>query len=336
MNMVLTGFFITITTYTAQGINMTKFRAYIILLFFLIALPAADSSAETIKVATYNIENFSDMFDQHKLPSAQRDRTEYYRDCEDIYEVARVITLPDFSPDIICIQEAPDQETLEIFNNEYLKGHYQFVRVFKGNSTSQQNLAMLAKPGFNAESVDDYYKDTDPADSSGKKLLFSRGPAFVTFITPAHNRIIIGLTHIKSKAGDNAPMVLRRVRQITRLREICEHYIETNTYVAVLGDFNDSFGKDNNEVKADTDALAEALAGKKLLRSLTRPLQEQGLYSYHCQLKPIRYRSFLDHIFVSIPLFQNTSATTVITDPIADVASDHWPVMATFELPENK
>ncbi len=314
---------------------MSKFRAYILLLF-LIALPAADSSAETIKVATYNIEKFSDMFDQHNLPLSQRDRTEYYRDCEDIYEVARVITLPNFSPDILCIQEAPDQETLELFNKEYLKGLYQFVRVFKSNSTSGQNLAMLAKTGFNAESVDEYYGDTDPADSSGKKLLFSRGPAFVTFRTPEHNRLIIGLTHIKSKFGDNTDMVLKRTRQIARLRDICEKYIEANpspTYIAVLGDFNDSFGKDNNEVKADTDALTEALAGKKLLRSLTAPLQEQGEYSYHCQFKPIRYRSFLDHIFVSIPLFQNTSATTVITDPIADVASDHWPVMATFNLP---
>ncbi|MBN2064716.1 MAG: endonuclease/exonuclease/phosphatase family protein [Sedimentisphaerales bacterium] len=311
---------------------MSKFRACFLLL--LIALPAANSSAETIKVATYNIELFSDMFDQHKLPSSQRNRTEYFRDCEDIYEVARVITLPQFSPDILCIQEAPDQEALELFNKEYLKGYYQFVQVFKGNSTSRQHLAMMAKTGFKAESVDEYYKDKDPADSNNKKLLFSRGPAFVTFITPANNRIIIGLTHIKSKAGDNAPMVLRRTRQIARIREICENYIETKPYVAVLGDFNDSFGKDNNEIKANTDALAEALAGKVLLRSLTKPLQEQGQYSYHCQLKPIRYRSFLDHIFVSIPLFQTTQNTTIITDPIADVASDHWPVMATFELPE--
>ena len=82
---------------------------------------------EAVKVATYNIEYFSKMFDQQEIPWNDRDKTEFYRDREDIYEVASVINLTQFDADIICIQEGPTQEMLELFNKEFLDGKYSFV-----------------------------------------------------------------------------------------------------------------------------------------------------------------------------------------------------------------
>ena len=293
-------------------------------------------NAENVKIATYNIEHFARMFDQHKLPRGERDMTEYYRDCEDIYEVARVINLPDFDPDIICIEEGPELAMLELFNKDYLNSKYAFVRVFDTNSNRDQTLAMLAKPGFVVKQIVQYCKDPDPADSSGTKWLFSRGPGFVQFQTPGGNQLCVGVTHIKSKYGDNPDMVKRRGRQMARIGAICASYIDSGLdYVAVLGDFNDSFGLDKNETKAGMDAIAQVLAASDRITCLTRPLQQQGDYTYHCQFKSPRYRSFLDHIFVSESLAKINSSIKVIKDPIADVASDHWPVLANFDFPES-
>ena len=149
-------------------------------------------------------------------------------------------------------------------------------KVFKGNSDRNQTLAMLAKEGFIAEKIDLYYDDIDPADAEGKKILFSRGPAFVTFTTPQGNKLCVGVTHIKSKYGDNPEMVKRRGRQTARLGEICEEYIADGIgYVAILGDFNDSYGMDKNEQQAGIDAVAQTVVGHDNIVALTKPAQRE-------------------------------------------------------------
>ena len=294
---------------------------------------AKSEPANTVRIAAYNIEHFGMMFDQHDVPWNDRDKTEYYRDLEDIYEVARVIKMDNFDPDIICIEEGPTQKNLELFNKKDLDGKYEFVKVFDGNSTRGQTLCMMAKKGFNPIKIDQYYEEIDPADPAGKERLFSRGPAFVTFETPCGAKICVGVTHIKSKYGDNPEMVKFRSRQTARLGEICQGYMDSGIdYVTVMGDFNDYFGMDENETKAGLDAVAQVNVDKKDLKCLTYDLQMMGKNSYHCMLKPAKYRSFLDHAFASKKLADAVVDVQLFNPPIADVASDHWPIMVTYKL----
>jgi endonuclease/exonuclease/phosphatase family metal-dependent hydrolase len=44
-------------------------------------------------------------------------------------------------------------------------------------------------------------------------------------------------------------------------------------------------------------------------------------------------RSFLDHVFLSPALAEGLKRTIIIDDPIAAVASDHYPVVVEVELP---
>ena len=310
---------------------MKKLNAIILLVLTVFSVTLY---GEQVKVATYNIEHMMKMFDQQQMPERSRDMTEFYRDEEDMYEVARVITLPQMDPDIICMQECCSQEMLEYFNKEFLDGKYSFVKVFNGNSDSQ-TLAMMAKKGFEPVKIDEYYQMKDKGYRDGTSDLFGRGPAFVKFKTPKGNMLWVGTTHAKSKYNDSANMVKWRSRQVDTLREICEGYLDAgDSFVTIQGDFNDSFGMDKNETKAGKDAVAQLLLGKKKMRCLTKKLQDSGLNSYHCKIKPPTYRSFLDHVFVSEPLVDKVVSIKLIQDPIAEVASDHLPVVMTYNLPE--
>ena len=105
------------------------------------------AAAEKVVVATWNIEQMMMMFDQELMPERSRDKTEYFRDEEDLYEVARTMDLPRLNADIIVIQEGPTQAMLELFNKQWLKGKYEYVKVFTSN-TEGQYLGVMAKAGF--------------------------------------------------------------------------------------------------------------------------------------------------------------------------------------------
>ena len=124
-----------------------------------------------------------------------------------------------------------------------------------------------------------------------------------------------------------------------RTREICEQLIKTGPTrnLLILGDFNDSYGTDNYEKSLGRDAIAVMSEGKgtEQLTWLTLPMVQENpdLATYHCEIKPKRYRSFLDHAFASSSLAEAMTSISVIDESIAYVASDHLPVICVFKLP---
>jgi endonuclease/exonuclease/phosphatase family metal-dependent hydrolase len=300
-----------------------------------------------VRIATYNVEHMNKMFDQHLLPERSRERTEMWRDEEDQYEVAQVLKLMD--ADIVGLQECCGREMLEAFNERWLGGMYEFVHVFPSN-TEGQWLGMLAKPGFTPVEVREaYLKDVDPvrdpALAGAKKhygiaednLLFSRGPGFVKFATPGGDEVWVGVTHVKSKYGNNEAVTKWRIRELERTRAICgELAVAGPEHVVMLGDFNDDFGKDRHEEALGRDAVATMVQGegREKLVCLSQSLAEADpkLATYHCELKPPTYRSFIDHIFVTPSAAEVAENTRVVRPPVAAVASDHYPVVTDLKL----
>ena len=292
-------------------------------------------SAETVRAGTYNIEHFMKMFDQIMMPERSRETTELYDDEEDLYEVKRVITLPDFDPDILAIEECCNEEMLKYFNEKWLGGKYAYVKVFKGN-TDGQFLGILAKKGFKALDVREYYQEKDPTNG---RPLFSRGPGFVLFQTPGGHKLWAGCTHIKSKYGNSQNVTEWRIREMKRTREICGELMAEGKAdgIVMMGDFNDDFGMDKYEHTLRTDAVAVMLEGKEMAKLVCadEPLwkDKPQVSTYHCEIKPAKYRSFIDHIFVNPKLAGDIERVAVIDDPIAAVASDHYPVLCVLKLP---
>lgn len=296
--------------------------------------PAQDDAPDRLRIATYNIENMMMLFDQHRMPERSRNRTELFRDEEDLFEIAAVMALSDMDADIICIQEGCDEAMLALFNERWLRGRYEMVRAFRGN-TDGQFLGMLARPGLEVLAVREFYEDLDPHSATGDDgdepaRLFNRGPAFVKFRDEAGREFWVGTVHLKSKWNDSPSGARWRVRMMARLRDICHELAADTDMVAVAGDFNDSFGQDRIEREIGTDAITHMLTpvDGRSLHSVTRELaaRDPALGTWHAAIKPST-PSFIDHVFMTREMAAHVTDVWVVQAPIALVASDHLPVV---------
>src|ERR1700733_8648195 len=142
-----------------------------LLIAFLVLVPAVAARGEDITVGTYNIDMFHDHFLAHKIATSRpswmstpdgkeiMDDERHNNDVEN-WEVASVILDPNFSPDVLMIQEGCGQSDLDFFDHHWLHDAYETATVFPTNTERDQNLCMLAKPGFKVlETRDDYYKE---------------------------------------------------------------------------------------------------------------------------------------------------------------------------------
>src|SRR5690242_6191714 len=173
---------------------------------------ACAAGAETVTVATYNVEHFENHFLGFKLGKMKDakqpgpfqeavDALKHSNDKEN-WEVARVITHKAFNPDILVIEEGCTQDNLTYFNHRWLHDGYGTVIQFPSNTDRDQHLCMLLKPGFEIlQKHDEYHLEKDTGGNERGNLLFARGPVFCLIQTPAGYKFWVGVTHQKSKYG---------------------------------------------------------------------------------------------------------------------------------------
>src|SRR5688572_7926889 len=112
--------------------------------------------AEEIKIATYNVELWGDSFKAHEATSrpinkdpagAELVRILRRENDEDNWEVAQTILDKNFDPDILVIQEGPDQADLRFFNKRWMNEAYETVQTLPSNTDRNQHLCVLMKKG---------------------------------------------------------------------------------------------------------------------------------------------------------------------------------------------
>jgi endonuclease/exonuclease/phosphatase family metal-dependent hydrolase len=309
----------------------------------LLCVPLA-AAAQTITVATYNVEHFADHFEAHRLstqPIARDEQTKPLVDAlrksndENNWEVAQVILDPKFSPDVLVIEEGCDQGDLDYFNKRWLNEAYEAVVVFKTNTDRHQNLCMLLKKGFKiVERKDDYYKENDTIPNSRGNKLFARGPAFAVVQTPSGYKFWVGVTHQKSKAGSDDPQVAKdstewRNREAIRTHQIMLDLAKQGPAdVMLLGDMNDDLGVDQVETSAGGDTIANLVgppADGFILA--TKPLADAKQNSFGGYWNT-KFRSLIDHIVITPSMKDRVEDVQIFKEGLAPVASDHYPVYA--------
>ena len=330
------------------------------LLVILLLCGAAPARGEEIRIATYNVEMWDDSFAAHaaatqpiaKDPAgAELLRKLRRENDEDNWEVAQVILDPKFRPDVLVIQEGPDQSDLRFFNNRWMQQAYETVEVLPSNTNRNQNLCVMLKSGFKILSRRDrYHNEADPAGPNDRgNRLFARGPVFLLVQSPSGYEFWVGTTHQKSKnpgtvtdaAGkrlpDDAPAVMQRRIEDTRWRnreaqrthQIIKELEQAGpSDVILLGDMNDSPDLDDAEKSAggETTALLVGSASDGLIL-LTKPLADAKKISFH-NYGDTRHRGFIDHAVATRSMKDQILEVKVIDDvPLAAVASDHFPVM---------
>lgn len=277
------------------------------------ARPPAPPRAPGIKVATWNLENFFDAWDD---PFRSDERTEPAFVSEPRRQrIADALRLLD--ADVVCLQEVENRFALEEFVAEYLPDSgYQTVLV-EGNDARGIDVALLSR--LPVESVTSY-RHRRFLDAAGKEQRFQRDLLRVR-IGGALNADVF-VVHLKSQQGGDGADVVREAeaREAAAILR-AELARDPQWRALVAGDFNEVSGEPAIEIflqprAAGGAGLADACLGT-------------DKNSYHQE----PYVSRIDFMLLTPALAADMKEATVVDAlPGADLrcSSDHFPVAARF------
>jgi len=247
-----------------------------------------------VRIATYNIEWFTKLFDKNdKLLrddkwSSRRDITRKQQS-ESIAEVLRAI-----DADCIMVVEAPNSSAqsstlraLENFARHYKLRQKSVLTGFV--SDTQQEIALMYDPklaiakhdpssGLNSPPFDSsYFMDTN-IDAEPEEHFFSKPPLEIEFKTKLGRTLRLIGVHIKSKApygAKNAKDEIRisienRRKQLAQshwIRSRVDMHLKNKDSLVILGDFNDGPGLDEYEELFGLSSV-EIVLGEALSPSL--------------------------------------------------------------------
>ena len=282
------------------------------------------ASAETFRIATYNVENYLD----------EATQTRHAKSAEAKSKIRANIRA--LQPDVIALEEMGSASALqELRGSLKAEGldfpHWEMVTGFDTNI----HVAILSKFPFSARRP----HTNDNFLLNGRRFRVSRGFPEVDIQVNTNYAFTLIAAHLKSKrtvgAADEAEL---RLEEAKILREKIDARLATNSEanLAVLGDLNDS--KDSLSTKAVMGR------GKHKLVD-TRPAERNGdgaaaqssseprnITWTHYFGKEDTY-SRIDYILLSPGMAREWLAkgTYVLTSPDWGAGSDHRPLVAEFE-----
>ena len=311
--------------------------------------------AEDIKIATYNVEHWNDRFNARDVRATLKklgdteelkalgDNNAHANDKSN-WAVAQVIRAMD--PDVMVFEEGCNQEDLNYFGHRWLEDAYATMKVFPTNTGARaQNIGLIAKPGFKViKTMDQYYLEKDTVqktfatgerngEAGSENRLFARGPAFVLLESPDGKQFWVGVNHEKSKSGNTLDVTKWRNREATRVHQIIKELEATGPADVVFGgDLNDELGMQEFEQEAGGDSIA-LIQGppEDGVVLATRKLAEANAISFGGYWNT-RYRSMIDHFFVTKSLADKVADVKIFKDGLAPIASDHYPVVMTLRF----
>jgi endonuclease/exonuclease/phosphatase family metal-dependent hydrolase len=298
----------------------------VFLLVAVLAFPAV--RAETFRVATYNIENYlSEPTDTRpaKSPEAKA------KVCENILAL---------KPDVLALQEMGDLKAFEELRAALSsKGlNLPFWTHVTGFDTNI-HLALLSK--FPFRSVHAHTNDSFLLD--GRRFRVSRGFAEVEIAVNTNYALTLITAHLKSKRPIGiADADELRLEEAKVLREKIDGVFATKgeARLIVLGDFNDT---------PDAKSTKAIIGRGKHKMVDTRPTERNGddlaanrrgqpprsvAWTHFYAVQDTYSR--LDYILLSPAMAHDwvTNETFVFTVPNWGLASDHRPILATFDTRE--
>jgi endonuclease/exonuclease/phosphatase family metal-dependent hydrolase len=289
------------------------------------------ASAETFRIAAYNVENYLDK------------TTETRRNVKSAEAKAKVReTILAMKPDVIALEEMGELSALlELRDSLKAEGldlpHYEHVRGWDTNI----HVALLSRFPIVAR--------RSHTNSSfllnGRRFHVSRGFSEVDIqVNNQYQFTLIG-AHLKSRrpvpAADEAEM---RWEESKLLREIVDKRLAANpeANLVVLGDLNDTY---------DTKGIKEIVGLGRTKLVDTRPAERNGDNQPHPTNPRYSPRNItwthyygvedsysrIDYLMLSPAMAREwvTNETYIPTIPNWGVGSDHRPVVATFEA-ENR
>ena len=278
------------------------------------------SRAETLTIATYNVENYGPA---NRMTEAGY-RQEYPK--PEAEKQALRAVLKGLKADVLVLQEMGGQPYLDELRRD-LKAEgtdYPFA-VLMESADADRHVALLSKRQFKAVVP---HADLEFAYFGGKERV-KRGLLEVTVSTAAGDVTILGV-HLKSRYTDRPDDPMSAQRRIGEAAAVRDCVLErvgdpTTARFLILGDCNDT--KDSKTVQR------LLRRGKTDIAALLPAADSRGDSWTHAYRKEDSY-SRVDHILVSPalrPAVQSGMAQ-IYDGPGVREASDHRPVAVTLEL----
>jgi len=157
-----------------------------------------------------------------------------------VLNTARVIA--DVDADVLAVVEAESRPVLVEFNHAMITevggAPYRHVMLIDGNDDRGIDVGLMTRDSFEIASMCSHVDDRLP----GGAPIFSRDCPQYEIVTPAGNRLILLINHLKSKGfGSPASSNAKRLAQAKRVREIYDALrAGGHQHIAIVGDFNDT------------------------------------------------------------------------------------------------
>ena len=285
-----------------------------------LVLILASARAETLTIATYNVENYTaadrmtDVGYRKEYPKPESEK-----------QALRTV-IRHLNADILALQEMGGAPYLEELQRDLRADglEYSYATLLEGPDVDR-HIALLARrtpkavrPHANVEFT--YF---------GARERVKRGLLEATFATEAGDLTIFAV-HLKSRftdRPDDPQSVTRRTAEATAVRDIVlrRFPVPAGERFLILGDCNDVTAS-----KAVQHLLARGKTGIAQLLPATDSRGERWTHYYHAGESYSR----VDHIMVSAGLLPavKVGAARIFDAPETQLASDHRPVAVTLVL----
>lgn len=270
----------------------------------------------TVKLATYNVLNLFDSFDDPYSADAPSDR----KPRAELEAVARNIRKLD--ADVLALQEVENRGYLQRFVNAFLRDMGYEVVAFEGNDNRGIDCAVLSRLPVGAVTSHRHVRFEDP---NGKTMRFRRDLLDVRIEPPGALPFDIFVIHLKSKGGEEEGGADTRMGEAAAIQRILAERLKQDPKAAfvVCGDFNDTI--DSKPVQAILGG------GDGALTAFVKDLPEDGRVSYNQE----PYLSMIDFVFASPAMaarYVPGSYRIVAGGSPETTGSDHNPVAVSFKL----
>jgi endonuclease/exonuclease/phosphatase family metal-dependent hydrolase len=302
-------------------------RCAVLLLVLLGCVPAG---AETVRVATYNVENYLDQPTESRL--RVKSEPAKARVCESIRAL---------DPDVIAIEEIGSTNALLELRAALKTGGLDYPDwEFVSGMDTNIHVAVMSKLPIVARHP--HTNETYLLD--GRRFRVSRGFAEVKIRAHTNCTFTVIAAHLKSRRPvPEADEAEQRLAEAGILRGIVDGQLtnQPDAKLIVLGDFND--------VK-DSDAVKAVVGRGRFKLTDTRPAERNGDISTNedARFEPrnITWTEYygkedtysrVDYILLSPAMARDwlPNETYVLALPNWGVASDHRPIVAAFETENN-
>jgi endonuclease/exonuclease/phosphatase family metal-dependent hydrolase len=300
------------------------FKVSLRITFLVLVGWIAPASAGTLIVATYNIENYL-VTDRMTEAGFRKEFPKPEVQKRALREVIRGMRA-----DILVLEEMGPREYLDELQRDLKRDGTDYPHVaLVVAADPDRHVAIMSKLPI----LTLLQHTTLPFDYFSQREVVKRGLLEALFVTPAGKLTLFGV-HLKSRFTDRADDPLsatRRLGEATAVRDVVLKRFPDPEHAlfAIVGDFNDE--------KSSKPLQRLTQRGKLKIAELLPATDSRGETWTHAYRKQDSY-SRVDHILLSpalVPFAASGKARIYDGDGILE-ASDHRPVIVTFEFPEKK